>query len=172
LLYHAYEFTHAAMGPFRAAARMGKEIASSPMNPTASWVGTRTAAAAFDMFINATRRYGKPEFGIDEVIVDGKPSPVREEIVVEKPFGNLLRFKRTGRHVAKRNDSKVLIVAPMSGHFATLLRDTVRAMLPEHDVYITDWIDARDVPTSEAGLYDGGLSAGDTCDGGRDLDGA
>lgn len=153
MLYHAYEFTHAAMGPFRAAARVGKEIASSPMNPTASWVGTRTAAAAFDMFINATRRYAKPEFGIDGVIVDGKKSPVREEVVLSRPFCNLLHFKRTGRHVAARNDQKVLIVAPLSGHYSTLLRDTVRAMLPEHDVFITDWIDARDVPMTD-GAFD------------------
>jgi len=148
-LYHAYEFTHAAMGPFRTAARMGKEAISSPLNPAASWLGSRTAAAAFDMFINATRRYGKPEFGIDEVIVDGQPSPVEEEVVLERPFCNLLRFHRIAKHAEDRKDQKVLIVAPLSGHYATLLRDTVRAMMPEHDVYITDWKDARDVPISD-----------------------
>ena len=100
------------------------------------------------MFINATRRYGKPAFGIEEVLVDGVPTPVVEEIVWAAPFAGLLHFRREGAAVAKRNDPKVLMVAPMSGHYATLLRGTVRDMLPNHDVYITDWTDARDVPLS------------------------
>lgn len=148
MLYHAYEMTHAAMGPARTAARIGREMMTSPFNPTASWYGSRASAAAFDMFIDATRRYGKPEWGIDQVEVDGKPSKITPETVLSLPFCNLVRFNRGGTHVQKRNDAKVLIVAPMSGHYATLLRGTVKAMLPEHDVYITDWIDARDVPAS------------------------
>jgi poly(3-hydroxybutyrate) depolymerase len=100
------------------------------------------------MFVNATRRYGKPEFGIVETEVMGEPVPVVEEVVLAKPFCRLLRFRRVSPVVALRNDPKVLIVAPMSGHFATLLRGTVEAMLPEHDVYITDWVDAREVPVT------------------------
>lgn len=153
MLYHAYEMTHAAMGPARAAARIGKEVMSNPFNPTASWYGTRATAAAFDMFIDATRRYAKPDWEIDSIKVDGKLSPVRIEVVKSLPFCNLLRFHRTSRAAEARNDPKVLIIAPMSGHYATLLRGTVLAMLPEHDVYITDWTDARDVALS-VGVFD------------------
>ena len=153
MLYHAYEMTHAAMGPMRAAAKISSQAILSPYNPFAMSYPARATAAACEMFVNATRRYGKPEFGIDETEVMEEVVPVLEEVLIEKPFGNLLHFKRDHPIVHARNDPKVLIVAPMSGHFATLLRGTVEAMLPEHDVYITDWIDARDVPLSE-GQFD------------------
>jgi len=153
VLYHAYELTHAAMGPFRAAAQMGKEAVSSPMNPTASLYGSRATAAALDMFINATRRYGKPEFGIDSVLVDGKETAIEEHVVAHKAFCDLKYFKRASKAASSRKDPKVLIIAPLSGHFATLLRGTVLQMLPEHEVYITDWRDARDVPLS-GGSFD------------------
>lgn len=153
MLYHAYEMTHAAMGPMRAAAKMSSQALLSPYNPFAMSYPARATAAACEMFVNATRRYGKPEFGIDETEVMEEIVPVVEEIVVDKPFGKLLHFKRDHPIVHARNDPKVLIVAPMSGHFATLLRGTVEAMLPEHEVYITDWVDARDVPLSD-GQFD------------------
>lgn len=153
MLYHAYEFTHAAMGPMRAAARLTNQMLRNPLNPFSLTLPARATAAACDMFVNATRRYGKPEFGIEEVEVAGEAVPIREEIVLRKPFCNLLHFKRDAVVAEARNDPKILMVAPMSGHFATLLRGTVEAMLPEHDVYITDWIDARDVPLSE-GSFD------------------
>ncbi len=151
MLYHAYEFTHAAIAPWRAAAQMGQQALRNPLNPAAATFGARAAAAAFEMFVNATRRYGKPEFGIDEVDIDGEAHAVTEEIVHSLPFCDLLHFRREG--CEGRNDPKVLIVAPMSGHFATLLRGTVEKMIVEHDVYITDWIDARNVPLS-AGRFD------------------
>lgn len=96
----------------------------------------------------AMRDFGKPEFGLNETIIDGSEIAVNEEIVdgCELPFGNLLHFKR---EVEGRDDPPLLIVAPMSGHYATLLRDTVRQMLPSHDVYITDWKNASDVALSE-----------------------
>lgn len=153
MLYHAYEMTHAAMSPMRAAARMSQDMLKSPFNPSASWYPTRATSAALEMFIDATRRYGKPEFEIDATLVDGKKTKVVEEVTFSKPFANLLHFKRLGAHVAKLKQPPVIIVAPLSGHFATLLRGTVKAMLPEHDVYITDWIDARDVPIT-AGDFD------------------
>lgn len=149
MLYHAYEATHAAISPMRQAARMGQEMLTSPFNPFASSYGNRATAAAFEMFINATRRYAKPEFGIEETEIAGEPVPVLEEKVLSKPFCDLLHFKRDSILAEARNDPKVLIIAPMSGHFSTLLRGTVEKMLPEHDVYITDWIDAREVPLSD-----------------------
>ena len=148
MLYHAYEMTHAALSPMRAAAQLGRESLQSPMNPFASSYGARATAAAFEMFISATRRYGKPEFEIDVVEVNGVPTPIVEEVKLSLPFCDLLHFRRDTPAAKRRKDPKLLIIAPMSGHYATLLRGTVEAMLPEHDVYITDWTDARDIPLS------------------------
>jgi len=145
--------THAAMGPMRTAARMSSQALRNPFFPLREALPFRATAAAFEMFVNATRRYGKPDFGIEDVEISGETVPVVEEVVLAKPFGQLVHFKRNATVAAVRNDPKVLMVAPMSGHFATLLRGTVEAMLPEHEVYITDWTDARDVPVSD-GRFD------------------
>lgn len=153
MLYHAYEITHAAISPMRTAAQMGQQVMRHPLNLIPGNYGTRAVSAALEMFINATRRYGKPSFDFGTTMVDGVETPVAEEVVWAKPFCHLVRFRRDGAEIEARNDPKVLIVAPMSGHYATLLRGTVEAMLPEHDVYITDWIDARDVPVAE-GAFD------------------
>ena len=146
MLYHAYEMTHAAISPMRAAARMGQEVFSNPLNPMTITFGSRAMSAALQMFINVTKRYGKPVFGLESTPVDGVETPVVEEIVWSAPFCNVIHFRRDSAAAAARNDPKVLVVAPMSGHYATLLRGTVRDMLPDHDIYITDWIDAREVP--------------------------
>ena len=153
MLYHAYEMTHAAMGPLRAAARMSSQALRNPFFVFHDTLPARASAAAFEMFVNATRRYGKPEFGIEEVEVSGEMVPVVERVVLEKPFCKLLHFKRDATLAKVRNDPKVLMVAPMSGHFSTLLRGTVEAMLPEDEVYSTDWTDARDVPLAQ-GKFD------------------
>jgi len=148
MLYHAYEMTHAALSPMRAVAQISRESLQSPLNPFAASYGARATAAAFEMFISATRRYGKPEFGIETAEVGGVPTPIVEEVALRLPFCDLLHFRRNSPPAKKRKDPKLLIIAPMSGHFSTLLRGTVEAMLPEHDVYITDWTDARDIPLS------------------------
>jgi poly(3-hydroxybutyrate) depolymerase len=149
MLYHAYELTHAAISPWRAAAQLGRQALSNPMNPAALSFPARATAAGLEMFVNATRRYGKPDFAIEETEIAGETVPISERVVMHKPFCDLLHFKRDHTVAHARNDPKVLIVAPLSGHFATLLRGTVEAMLPEHDVYITDWKDARNVPLAE-----------------------
>mgnify|MGYP001097945768 CR=1 FL=1 len=149
MLYHAFELTHAAVRPMRTAAKMSQHMLQSSFNPLASTYFTRTTTASLEMFINAIRRYDKPEFGLETTMVDGVTTPIVEEVVHSLPFCDLLHFKRDSKAAEKRNDPKVLIIAPMSGHYATLLRGTVKAMLPDHDVYITDWIDGRDVPLSE-----------------------
>lgn len=149
MLYHAYELTHAAISPMRTAARLSQEALTNPLNPFAPSYGARYTAAACEMFINATRRYGKPEFEIDAVQIGDDLAQIEEEIVHSLPFCDLLHFKRTGKAAKGRKDTPVLIIAPMSGHYATLLRGTVKQMLPDHDVYITDWTDARDVPLTE-----------------------
>ncbi len=149
MLYQFYEMTHAAISPLRQAAQMSLEAASSPFNPFRDSYASRYQAAQLTMFINATRRYGKPEFGIHSVEIDGEDVAIHEKVLHKKPFCQLIHFQRK----TERKDPPVLIVAPMSGHYATLLRGTVAQMLKDHDVYITDWLDARDVPLSE-GVFD------------------
>ena len=152
MLYTAYEMSYAFMAPARIAAGLGAQFWRSPFNPAATTLIGRTSAAALDVFENVTRRYPKPEWGIEDAIIDGARVPITIEPVEKKPFCSLLRFRRDDaalrslRGPGAAPDPKVLIVAPLSGHYATLLRGTVEAMLPGHDVYITDWVDARHVP--------------------------
>ena len=145
------------MGPMRTAAEVSGRALRNPFFPFATTLPARATAAACEMFINATRRYAKPEFGIVETEIVGISVPVVEEVVLEKTFCRLLHFRRElppgPARAQSRNDPKVLMVAPMSGHFATLLRGTVEAMLPDHEIYVTDWTDARNVPMS-AGRFD------------------
>jgi len=151
--YYTYELAHALLHPVRLMSRALKMQISTPVNPFAATEMARSIAAACEVFEGMTRRYGKPEFGLVQTQVGGLTVPVREEIVLKKPFCDLLHFERDETVTGKRHDPKVLIVAPMSGHYATLLRATVQEMIGEHDTYITDWADARDVP-----LYEGGFN--------------
>ncbi|MBP1847189.1 poly(3-hydroxybutyrate) depolymerase [Rhizobium petrolearium] len=148
MFYQFYEMNHAAMVPFRAAADAMRFFYSNPLNPLSQTTVGRTLSASLEVFERVTRRYGKPEFGLPQTTVDGRKVAVSEEIVWEKPFCNLLHFRRD-LPADRPADQKILIVAPMSGHYATLLRGTVEALLPHADIYITDWIDARTVPLTE-----------------------
>jgi len=139
MLYHLYELQQALLTPARLTAEMTQAMCRHPWNPLSHSQAGRTIAASAEMFERMTRKFGKPEFHLDHTTIDGHKIAVTEETIVEKPFCSLLHFKRH----TKRKDPRVLIVAPMSGHFATLLRGTVQALLPHHDVYITDWQDAR-----------------------------
>jgi poly(3-hydroxybutyrate) depolymerase len=153
MLYHWYELNHAAVRPARAAADAGRMFFTNPLNP---WTHTpigRHAAAACEVFERTTRRYGKPEFGISTTTVDGKSVQVNEAVVWQRPLCRLLHFVRDVPAHRREQDPKLLLVAPMSGHFATLLRGTVETFLPDHEVYITDWQDARHVDPS-AGHFD------------------
>ncbi|ATN32219.1 polyhydroxyalkanoate depolymerase [Rhizobium sp. ACO-34A] len=148
MFYQLYELNHAAMAPFRASADMMRLAYSSPLNPLSHTVLGRTMAAGFEVFERVTRRYGKPEFGLPTTTVDGHTVDVTEEIVWKKPFCNLIHFKRDLPPSVEKGP-RILIVAPMSGHYATLLRGTVEALIQNADVYITDWIDARTVPVTD-----------------------
>jgi len=150
--YHAYEMAHALIAPMRAGAHVLRELNSSVFNPLAHTPIGKSVAAACHVFEGVTRRYGKPEFGIDETMIDGLPVRITEEVACYRPFGDLLHFKREVGSARPLDDPKVLIIAPMSGHYATLLRGTVRAMVAEHDVYVTDWRDARNVPLIYGGF--------------------
>ncbi|MFK7792000.1 MAG: polyhydroxyalkanoate depolymerase [Devosiaceae bacterium] len=151
--YTMYEWTHAAMAPARATADMAKLAFSNPFNPLAATPMGKQMAAGAEVFERMTRRYGKPAFDISSTLVGGARCAVTEEVLWERPFAKLVHFKRDLPQERSYDDPKVLLVAPMSGHYATLLRGTVEAFLPRHDVYITDWVDARNVPLA-AGNFD------------------
>ncbi|MFM2280109.1 MAG: hypothetical protein RLZZ444_2340 [Pseudomonadota bacterium] len=151
MFYQFYELNHAMIAPFRAAAQSMRLATENPFNPFSRTTAGRSFAAGLEVFERATRRYGKPEFGLT-VIVDGEKVPVGERVVWSKPFCDLLHFEPPVTAVAARKP-KLLIVAPMSGHYATLLRGTVDTLLPEADIYITDWKDARMVPLAD-GRFD------------------
>jgi poly(3-hydroxybutyrate) depolymerase len=149
LLYHSYEMQRSWLAGVGAAASWGAEWWQSPMNPASYFGPANVMASALEVFAHAAAPRGKPAFGLDTTVVDGKTVAVSEEVVLKKPFGQLKRFRRAGVEGSPR----LLIVAPMSGHYATLLRGTVERMLPGHDVYITDWRDARAVPLAD-GRFD------------------
>jgi poly(3-hydroxybutyrate) depolymerase len=149
MLYNMYEMNHAAIGPWRAAADMGRNFWQSAANPWSSSAPAKAIGASLELFERATRRFSKPAFGLHETVIDGTEIVVQEQILLKKPFMSLLNFKKTWpENGAAKSQQKLLIVAPMSGHYATLLRGTVEAMLPHFDVYVTDWADARTVPLS------------------------
>jgi poly(3-hydroxybutyrate) depolymerase len=145
MLYNAYEFQRAWLAGVSAWANMGAELLQNPANPFAYLGGGPIIASALEVFGHAAAPRGKPEFGLTTTSVDGQTVAVSEDIVLRKPFGQLKHFVREG----VTGGPKLLIVAPMSGHYATLLRGTVERMLPGHDVYVTDWRDARSVPLSD-----------------------
>lgn len=146
MLYHWFEMGHAAVKPARLAAGSARLMLNHPWNPMSHTAAGRSASAAFEVFERTTRRYSKPEFGIATVQVDGRDVAVREDVVWEHPFCELIRFAKDIPEKKAKAQPRVLLVSPMSGHFATLLRGTVEAFLPDHEVYITDWRDARQVP--------------------------
>ena len=150
MLYSAYEMQKAWLASASHWAEFGANILSNPALPI-GYLGMGPAmASALKVFAHVYEERGKPEFGIDSVTVGGKSYPLAQTTVLEKPFGNLLRFRRDG---LPDDAPRMLIVAPMSGHFATLLRGTVARLVENQEVYITDWADAKMVPLSE-GLFD------------------
>jgi len=142
MLYQAYQAHSDIMVPVRALA--GLAMASSGWRPVDHTV-LRNLTAAYELIARAGLTHHRPPFGIDRIMVGNREVAVTEEAALTTPFATLLHFKKDVAQAQPR----VLLVAPLSGHFATLLRSTVRTMLPEHDVYITDWHNARDVPTAQ-----------------------
>lgn len=153
-LYAMFEMQLMAMTPLRIMASLAKHSLNNRLSPLSYTDFGRRLAAGGELMERMTMTYPKPSFDINCVSIDGKPCNIWLEHVTEKPFCNLLHFVRDPEGIkAGRNDSKLLVVAPMSGHHATLLRGTVEALIPHHDVYITDWVDAREVPMA-AGKFD------------------
>ncbi|MGK0267155.1 MAG: poly(3-hydroxybutyrate) depolymerase [Maricaulis sp.] len=157
MLYSVYELNRLAMTPWRAAANATRHMMQAPWNPMGDTYAGRTMAAAADLFETMTRRYVKPEWNLEPVEINGHKVPVTETVVWSQPWCNMLHFVRDPEALkaagVKTAQPKVLFVAPMSGHYATLLRGTVEAFLPDHEVYITDWKDARSVPVTD-GRFD------------------
>jgi len=149
MLYDSYEMQRSLLAGASAFANIGAEWLNNPINPMSYSGLAPIMASGLEVFAHASAPRGKPPFGFTETVVDGKKVAVHEEIVLRKPFGQLKRFVREG----VEGGPKLLIVAPMSGHYATLLRGTVERMLPKHDVYITDWRDVKLVPL-EDGTFD------------------
>jgi poly(3-hydroxybutyrate) depolymerase len=143
MLYHVYEMQRVSLAPMRLLATQTLSLLDLPFNPVRPTPAGRLAVAALDSFEHSTRQFGKPLFRHTTTEIDGERVEIVGEVVWKRLWGQIKRFRRLAD---RPDDPKLLIVAPMSGHFATLLRNTVKAFLPDHDVYITDWSDARDVP--------------------------
>ncbi len=154
MLYTFYEMGHAALTPWRAAVNLTRRVWTSPLNPQRDMLHGRTIAAAADVFESVTRRYRKPDWELPSVAVEGADVRLTPKTVWSTPWVNLVHFERNAAELSAArggapHDPRLLIVAPMSGHHATLLRGTVEAFAPKHEVYITDWVDARLVPVGE-----------------------
>lgn len=153
-LYQFLEMQRAMLSPLHAAAETTQALFQNPMLPMSYTEIGRSIAASAELLERVTRQYKKPEFELKTTLIDGKKVAIVEDTIKDssKPFCQLIHFRRQ----TKRQDPRVLVVAPMSGHYATLLRGTVEALLPDHDVYITDWINANQVP-----LYAGSFNLED-----------
>ena len=149
MLYDAYEVQRSFLAGASKLAGLGAGWLNNPSNPWGYSSMSPLISASLEVFAHAAAPRGEPEFGIASTRVGRRDVPVGEEIIVRKPFGQLKRFFKDGVEAGPA----ILIVAPMSGHYATLLRGTVERLLPKYDVYITDWRDAKLVPTKE-GSFD------------------
>jgi poly(3-hydroxybutyrate) depolymerase len=142
MLYDAYQAQNDIFGPIRLMAGTASEWLGHSWLPIGDLPFVRGAAAAMELLSHAGLSHERPDFRIHKVTVDGAEITVREEVVASHPFCNLIHFRKE----LSREEPTVLVVAPLSGHFPTLLRVTVETLLADHNVYLTDWINARDVP--------------------------
>jgi poly(3-hydroxybutyrate) depolymerase len=155
VLYQLHEWQRRLLNPISTWAQATSELFSNPYSPLSYTLYSRRLAASYDLLYRLGKHYEKPEFNITSVTVDGTEVPVHEQVASQKAFCRLLHFERdlAGLPARRPADPRVLIVAPLSGHHSTLLRDTVRTLLHDHDVYITDWTDARMVPLSQGPFH-------------------
>ena len=145
MLYALHEFQRAMMSPAVFLADALRQSVSSPLNPFRVFPVSRTIAANSELFSRLMQRYHKPDWDIKDVEINGESVEILQEVSLEKPFCRLVHFQKEREF----SQPKLLIVAPLSGHFATLLRDTVRTALVDHDVWVTDWVDAKMVPVAD-----------------------
>ena len=156
MLYDLHELQRAFLTPMAAFTDTGSQLFSHPYSPLAYTPVSRQLAAACELAHRLGKDYEKPQWGIANALIGGKEVAVTERTILSKPFCNLVRFERDLPKASDKNQEKdptVLLVAPLSGHHATLLRDTVKALLPAHDVVVTDWVDARMVPVADGAFH-------------------
>jgi len=155
MLYQLHEMQRSLMHPLMQWAEASSKLFTNPVSPFAHTPFSQRIAAGYELMYRLGKEYEKPEFGIKQAVVNGKPVHIDERVVENKPFCKLLHFRKdlSEKEFKALKQPTVLLVAPLSGHHATLLRDTVQALLSEHDVYITDWIDARLVPLTEGPFH-------------------
>ena len=155
MLYQLHEMNRTLLSPLIQWAEASSKLFTSPVSLLAHSPFSQRIAAGYELMFRLGKQYEKPEFGITTIEVDGISVDITEEIVINKPFCSLRHFRKdlSGTTLSKVKHPKVLLVAPLSGHHATLLRDTVRGLLPNHDVYITDWTDARMVPLDKGAFH-------------------
>lgn len=152
MLYDLHELHRSYLAPLAAFTDTGSLLFSHPYSPLAYTPVSRQISAAYELVHRLGKDYEKPQWDLPTTTIEDHTVPVRVETVLAKPFCHLVHFARETAQ-PRHNDPKILLVAPMSGHHATLLRDTVRALLPAHDIYVTDWVDARMVPVSEGPFH-------------------
>lgn len=155
MLYQLHEMQRSFMGPLTQWAEAYAKLLSNPISPLAHSPFSQRIAAGYELLFRLGKDYKKPEFKLDPVVINGKSVDIVEEFTEKKSFCNLIHFKKdlNNKEIAALKQPKVLLVAPLSGHHSTLLRDTAQKLLEEHDVYITDWLDARMVPISEGPFH-------------------
>ena len=155
MLYHIHEMHRAFMGPLTQWAEASAKLLTSPVSPLAHTPFSQRIAAGYELMFRLGKDYEKPQFGLISTMVNQKTIGIVEEVAYKKPFCRLLHFKKdlSDNEIVALQQPKILLVAPLSGHHSTLLRDTVRGLLENHDVYITDWTDARMVPMSEGEFH-------------------
>ncbi len=155
MLYQLHEMNRTMLSPLIQWAEASSKLFTNPISPLAHTPFSQRIAAGYELMFRLGKDYEKPEFDITSTSVDGVDVAVFEKVAIEKPFCRLLHFKKdlSNAQEAKLKQPRILLVAPLSGHHSTLLRDTVRGLLPQHDVYITDWTDARMVPESDGAFH-------------------
>lgn len=155
MLYQFHEMQHAAMEPMTKWADAVSHLFTNAASPLAYTPFAQNIAAGAELMYRIGKDYKKPSFNIDSTTINGHFVGIAEEVVASRPFCKLLHFRKQmgAKEWQALNQPKLLLVAPLSGHHATLLRETARVLLHEHDVYITDWADARMVPVSEGPFH-------------------
>ena len=153
MLYQMHEMNRTLLSPLIQWAEASSKLFTNPVSPFAHTPFAQRIAAGYELMFRLGKDYEKPSFGITSVDIDGQRVSVIEDIELEKPFCKLLHFRKESRNSKQTKQPKILLVAPLSGHHATLLRDTVKTLLPEHDVYITDWTDARMVSMDHGAFH-------------------
>lgn len=153
MLYQLHEMNRTMLNPLIQWAEASSKLFTNPVSPFAHTPFAQRIAAGYELMFRLGKEYEKPPFGISSVEIEGKHIAIIEDVAVNKPFCRLLHFRKEINTAAGLKQPKVLLVAPLSGHHSTLLRDTVRALLPEHDVYITDWTDARMVSLDQGAFH-------------------